>query len=156
MKTETQAGLSGAANIPTTKMLYRVYDGPEREESYGISLARAIGFPGAFIAKAESVAGELRQQARANRTDEHELQEARRQKLVTELVRQLRLGHRSQADDEELWRYLQQVNDKFWSNMFASENVEELEGSGDDEIDYGHSAEDELEYFEQRHSEMTY
>lgn len=126
MKTETRAPISGTASVPTTKMLYRVYDGPETEESYGISLARAIGFPGDFIAKAESVADSLRKQARANRTDEHELEEARRQKLVTGLMRQLRLGQQSQADDEELWRYLQEVNDTFWTSIFASgESLEE-------------------------------
>lgn len=152
LKTEKQPLSSGMANIPTTKMLYRVHDGPETEESYGISLARAIGFPASFLAKAESVAEELRSKARANRTDEHELEEARRRKLVTGLVRQLKLAQVSQADDTELWRYLKEIKDEFWSSMLTTgggDNEDEHADAGS-ETDYGHDVDDELLYFEEQ------
>ncbi|OAA61760.1 DNA mismatch repair protein MutS, C-terminal domain protein [Niveomyces insectorum RCEF 264] len=129
LKTETQHPHGHAADVPITRMLYRVENGPGTETGYGIALAKAVGFPASFIARAETTAAELRSRAKANQTNKHELEEAKRRKLVTNLVRQLRLAQQSKADDDELWRYLQQIHDDFWTKMLGSSESAAAESS---------------------------
>ncbi|CAK7219798.1 MutS protein msh4 [Sporothrix curviconia] len=110
----------GQAGVPVMKMMYRVTEGAETEVSYGIALAKAIGFPATFIAHAEKVAAELRARAQESKRDMKEMEEAKRRKLVANLVRQLRLANESSAGDEELWQYLKQIHDDFWAKMLSS------------------------------------
>lgn len=136
LKTVTEYSES-AADVPVMKMMYRVTEGPETEVSYGIALAKAIGFPDSFIAHAEKVAAEIRAQAQASKRDRQEIEEAKRRKLVANLVRQLQLAHESDADDEELSQYLKQIHDDFWAKMLSSseDKGEVYEDDGDEDRD---------------------
>ena len=126
---QTEASRSSAAalhaDVPVMKMLYRVTDGAETETSYGISLAKAIGFPPSFIARAETVAAEIRARALANKGDKRQREEAKRRKLVANLDRQLQLAHQSSAGDDELWQYLKQIHDEFWAKMIGSSETDD-------------------------------
>ncbi|CAK7214716.1 MutS protein msh4 [Sporothrix bragantina] len=135
----------GQAEAPVIKMMYRVTEGAEVEVSYGISLAKAIGFPATLIAHAEKVAAELRAQARASKRDKKEMEEAKRRKLVANLVRQLRLAHESSAGNDELWQYLKQIHDDFWAKMLSSSEANGDDDEGEKEVEEGHMGEGEGE-----------
>lgn len=128
-----QAETQNSADACVMKMLYRVADGAETETSYGIALAKTLGFPAPFIARAEKVAAELRANAQANKNDREQIQEAKRRKLVANLARQLQLAQQSQAEDEELWQYLKQIHDDFWAAMLSS--TENADGRSGEEKD---------------------
>ncbi|CAK7206356.1 MutS protein msh4 [Sporothrix eucalyptigena] len=125
--------VEGQTEVPVMKMMYRVTEGAETEVSYGIALAKAIGFPPTFIAHAEKVAAELRARAKASKRDRQAMEEAKRRKLVANLVRQLKLAHESDAGDEELWQYLKQIHDDFWDKMLSSSEENKEEGKEDEE-----------------------
>ncbi|CAK7267954.1 MutS protein msh4 [Sporothrix epigloea] len=134
----------GQVEVPLMRMMYRVTEGAETEVSYGIALAKAIGFPTPFIAHAEKTAAELRAQGQETKCEKREIEEARRRKLVTNLVRQLKLAHESSAGDAELWQYLKHIHDDFWSKMLDSseangdkrgEDDEERDDESPDEVD---------------------
>lgn len=124
LQTETSRApasmLSAPDDIPVVKMLYRVTEGAETETSYGISLAKAIGFPPSYIRRAETVAAKLRERALTDKNDKQDLEEAKRRKLVVNLDRQLDLACQSNAEDGELWLYLKKIHDDFWSKMLSS------------------------------------
>ncbi|ERS99658.1 hypothetical protein HMPREF1624_03020 [Sporothrix schenckii ATCC 58251] len=139
-----------ATHVPVTNMLYRVAEGPEPEVSYGIALAKAVGFPATFIAHAEKVAAELRAEAQASKRDRQEMEEAKRRKLVANLVRQLKLAYVSDAGDEELMEYLTQIYDDFCAKMIGSIDDEDAiveedsnENESDDEGDGQHDGAEE-------------
>lgn len=139
----------GQIEVPLMRMMYRVSEGAETEVSYGIALAKAIGFPAAFIAHAEKIAAELRAQGQETEREKKEIEEARRRKLVTNLVRQLKLADESSAGDAELWQYLKQIHDDFWSKMLDSsegdKNGEEDEGRDDGSSDEKDAHDDEAQ-----------
>ncbi|CAK7274177.1 MutS protein msh4 [Sporothrix epigloea] len=134
----------GQLEMPLMKMMYRVTEGAETEVSYGITLARAIGFPASFIAHAEEVAAELRAQAQETKREKRDIEEARRRKLVTNLIRQLQLAHESSAGDAELWQYLKQIHDDFWAQMLNSSDA----GGGKENVDDAESGDEEAEGIE--------
>jgi DNA mismatch repair protein MSH4 len=135
LKTVTEFSES-AIDVPIMKMMYRVAEGQETEVSYGIALAKAVGFPATFIAHAEKVAAELRAQSQVSKRDRQELEEAKRRKLVANLVRQLQLAHESDAGDEELAEYLKQIHDDFWAKMLGSsdDNDGVIEDDSDEDV----------------------
>ncbi|KIH91946.1 hypothetical protein SPBR_01258 [Sporothrix brasiliensis 5110] len=139
-----------ATHVPVMNMLYRVAEGPEPEVSYGIALAKAVGFPATFIAHAEKVAAELRAEAQASKRDRQEMEEAKRRKLVANLVRQLKLAYVSDAGDEELAEYLTQIYDDFCARMIGSIDDEDAiveedgnENECDDDGDGEHNGAEE-------------
>lgn len=144
LKTVTQFSES-AIDVPVMKMMYRVAEGPETQVSYGIALAKAVGFPPTFIAHAEKVAAELRAQSQAGKRDRQEIEEAKRRKLVANLVRQLQLANESDAGDEELAQYLKQIHDDFWAKMLSSSNDKEGVVEEEEEEEESDNEEEEAE-----------
>lgn len=147
LKTVTHFSEGSALDVPTMKMMYRVIEGPETEVSYGITLAKAVGFPPSFIAHAETVAAELRAQSQASKRDKQEIEEAKRRKLVANLVRQLQLANESDAGDEELAQYLKQIHDDFWAKMLSSSD--DKEGDVEDDEEDQEDEEGDYEYGEE-------
>ncbi|POS75070.1 MutS domain V [Diaporthe helianthi] len=114
---ETETTVAAADNIPQMTMLYKIGSGVVQEESYGIKLARAIGFPEAFLQKAEHVSAFLRQQAEAKRQSSEARRLARRRRLVLNLRETLQQAYESDMDEETLRGYLWRLQDEFTVRM---------------------------------------
>lgn len=104
-------------NIPKMTMLYKVGSGPIQEENYGINLARAIGFPEAFLDVAENVTNALKRVAEAKKQSSESHKLARRRKLILNLHETLRQAHDSNMDDETLRSYLRRLQSEFINRM---------------------------------------
>lgn len=123
---ETETTLA-ADNTPRMTMLYKIGAGPVQEESYGIKLARAIGFPDAFLEQAEDAASFLRRQAEAKRQSSEARRLARRRKLVLNLRETLQQAHDSDMGEETLRNFLKRLRDEFTARM---DEIEETGGDG--------------------------
>ncbi|KAI3392946.1 hypothetical protein diail_4963 [Diaporthe ilicicola] len=121
-------------NIPKMTMLYKVGSGPVQDENYGIKLARAIGFPAAFLDRAEEAAGFLRRQAEAKRQSSQSRRLTLRRRLVLNLRETLQQAHDSDMGEETLRNFLRRLQGEFITRMedieknAAAEDATESEG----------------------------
>jgi DNA mismatch repair protein MSH4 len=125
---ETETTLA-ADNTPRMTMLYKIGSGPVQEESYGIKLARVVGFPDKLLERAEQVSALLRQQAEAKRQSSEARRLARRRKLVLNLHETLKQAHNSDMDEETLRSFLKRLRDEFTARM---DEIEDGGGGRDD------------------------
>ncbi|KAG6354285.1 hypothetical protein INS49_004890 [Diaporthe citri] len=121
LETETTVA---ADNVPRMTMLYRIGSGPVQDENYGIKLARAIGFPDAFLDRAEDAAGFLRRQAEAKRQSSEARKLALRRRLVLHLRETLQQALDSDMGEETLRNFLRRLQDEFIARM------EDIEAGG--------------------------
>lgn len=119
-------------DIPKMTMLYKIGSGPVQEQNYGISLARAIGFPQRFLDLAEDVTDCLKHAAEAKRQSSDSRRLARRRKLVLNLRETLQQACDGDMDDEPLRSYLQRLQREFVRRMEEIEGVDEA-GEADEE-----------------------
>ncbi len=104
--------------MPSLTMLYRLEVGPIAESSYGIALARAMGFPATFIARAEEVAAAMRARAAARKQTVQARRTAAARRLIFKLVDALKaLAEGTVADDAELGRRLRALQNGFTMRM---------------------------------------
>lgn len=109
--------------VPHIEMLYKVTSGTvDEEEHYGINLARAIGFPKSFIAKAEEVANDLRRKREANRQNSESRRLMARRRLILNLHEALKQA-RDSGSEEALPGYLRRLQEEFITRM---EEVDEM------------------------------
>lgn len=145
---ETETSVSAADNLPQMTMLYKIGSGVLQEESYGIKLARAVGFPEAFLQRAEHVSAFLRRQAEAKRQSSEARRLARRRRLVLNLRETLQQAHESDMDEGTLRGYLRRLQDEFIARMEDIEAGREANGGGeadDDDDDADAAPVDEME-----------
>jgi DNA mismatch repair protein MSH4 len=103
--------------MPTLTMLYKVAAGVVEETSYGIQLARVLGFPQSFIEKAESTAASLRKLAESKQRNSRAHKLAKRRKLVLGLHETLKQAAQSGMDDAALASYLRRLQVEFVTRM---------------------------------------
>ena len=119
-------------------MLYKVATGPVQNETYGIDLARAIGFPSRFIRIAQETSDYLRDRAESKKRGSRALKVAKRRKLVLNLYEMLQQARTSRMHHEALAVYLRRLQTEFIQRM------EEIEAANEEpEID-GSSGEPEI------------
>jgi DNA mismatch repair protein MSH4 len=117
-------------NVPKMTMLYKIESGPVREESYGIKLAGAVGFPGHFLEVAEHVSSTLRKQAEAKKRTSGARKIALKRKLILNLHEALHLAYGSEMDDGALGAYLRKLQGEFIQRMEYNEAPEDEAGQG--------------------------
>lgn len=114
---ETETTVAADDNIPRMTMLYKVGSGPVQDESYGIKLARAIGFPELFLDRAEQAAGFLRRQAEAKRQSSEARKLALRRRLVLNLRETLQQAHGSDMGEGALRNFMRRLQSEFIARM---------------------------------------
>jgi DNA mismatch repair protein MSH4 len=120
-------------DIPKLTMLYKVESGPVREQSYGIKLAGAVGFPGQFLELAQEVSDKLRHQAEAKKRGSSARKIALKRKLILGLRDALQVAYNSGMDDGALAAYLRKLQAEFIQRMEENESPVEDEVPSADE-----------------------
>lgn len=116
-------------------MLYKIESGPVREESYGIRLAGAVGFPSQFLEVAELVSTTLREQVEAKKKSSSARKVVLKRKLILNLREALQLASTSGLDDGALAAYLRRLQGVFIQRMEENEAPEdEGEGAGGSKV----------------------
>jgi DNA mismatch repair protein MSH4 len=108
-------------NVPKLTMLYKVESGPVREESYGIKLAGAVGFPAQFLQVAQHVSTTLREQAEAKKRSSGARKIVLKRRLILGLHEALQLASSSDMDDGALAAYLRKLQSEFIQRMEENE-----------------------------------
>ncbi|KAI6355054.1 hypothetical protein MCOR25_008360 [Pyricularia grisea] len=117
LQAETSVVGNGPDAKPRITMIHKIAKGPLKDDSYGIDLARVIGFPPSFIEHAQSLAETLRRNAAAKKqsSDQHRLM--RRRALVTNLQELLIQARDSNMDDSALLTLLKRLQQDFVNRM---------------------------------------
>lgn len=121
-------------------MLYKIESGPAEDESYGVRLAGAVGFPRHFLEVAEHVSTTLREQAKAKKRNSGARKIVLKRKLILNLHEALQLAYSSEMDDGALAAYLRKLQREFIRRMEENEapedEAEEIEAmeSGTSEV----------------------
>lgn len=133
-------------STPRMTMLYKIGSGPVQDESYGIKLARAIGFPEPFLQHAEDSAAFLRRQAEAKKQGSEARRLARRRALVLNLRETLGQACHSEMGEETLRGFLVRLRDEFIARMEDIEaDVDGAAAAPDDEMESQAEMETEME-----------
>jgi DNA mismatch repair protein MSH4 len=98
-------------------MLYKLGSGPVKDESYGIRLAGAVGFPPHFLEVAEHVSSALREHAEEKKRSSGARKVVLKRKLILNLREALQIAHSSQMDDGALASYLRRLQAEFLQRM---------------------------------------
>ncbi len=114
------------------EMLYRISNGAEKGEHYGLKLARVVPLPPDVVEHAEHVSMTLEQQAKRKQGHSIAIVQARRRKLMLNLKEHLLQAKNSKMGEETLREWLQDLQKEFINQMLA---LDEEEGSD------GHEAE---------------
>lgn len=108
---------------PRLTMLYKAMPGHmDNMGHYGISLARAMGFPEAFTTAAEKIARELRQKRQLVQQSSGSRRLLERRKLILNLHDTLLQASES-ADEATLPEYLQRLQEQFIARMEEVDNM---------------------------------
>lgn len=110
-------------DIPTVTMLYKIKAGPIEGRSYGLDLARAIGFPQSFIETAEYVAKTLEETTERKKEASQSRALLKRRKLILNLHEALLQLRNSDMDDDALGSYMKRLQDEFISRMGEIESA---------------------------------
>lgn len=115
---------------PKITMIHKIAKGPLKDDSYGIDLARVIGFPPSFIENAQNLAERLRRNAAAKKqsSDQHRLM--RRRALVTNLRELLIQARDSHMDDSALLTLLKRLQVDFVNRMAE---IDDKDTNGDEQ-----------------------
>ncbi|KAF4555246.1 MutS domain V-containing protein 2 [Elsinoe fawcettii] len=118
----------------TLTMLYRVTNGVEAEEHYGLKLAKVLPFPAHVIETAERVSNAFEERAKRNQKASLAVIHARRRKLILNLREQLRQAHQGKMNEVVLKDWLVALQEEFVVQMVkideeaaAARDAEEME-----------------------------
>ena len=103
----------------TMVMLYRIAEGVESEEHYGLQIARILPFPPDVIEHATEVANKLEQQNKQRQKASLSIIHARRRKLILNLKEQLIQAQQGAMDGEVLRSWLKELQCEFVVRMTA-------------------------------------
>lgn len=135
----TSMHLSVEATPESLKMSYRVSDGVEKTENYGLLLAKALPCPDEVIAKAEEVAKDLEEKARQRKAASAAVIHARRRNLVLFLKEQLKQAQQGKMEDAVLVDWLKLLQREFVARMCKidqeARDAQQQENEGREEVD---------------------
>ncbi|KAI6485156.1 hypothetical protein MCOR04_009840 [Pyricularia oryzae] len=130
LQAETSVVGDGPDAKPKITMIHKIAKGPLKDDSYGLDLARVIGFPPSFIENAQNLAERLRRNAAAKKqsSDQHRLM--RRRALVTNLRELLIQARDSHMDDSALLTLLKRLQVDFVNRMAE---IDDKDTNGDEQ-----------------------
>ncbi|KAL0938419.1 DNA mismatch repair protein [Colletotrichum truncatum] len=131
---------------PKLTMTYKVESGKVDQILYGITLAKAMGFPQRFLEVAEHVSLSIREKRLRNQQSSKARKIISERKLILNLHAQLKQAHQSDMDDETLLSYLKRLQAEFIERMSAlhdGENHVTETGTGNSEIEDNATYEDD-------------
>ncbi|KAI0974298.1 DNA mismatch repair protein Msh4 [Xylaria arbuscula] len=102
---------------PRMTMLYKVKSGSVQEKSYGINLAKAMGFPESFIEVAQEVSQTLVDSMERQKDKSESRRLIRQRKLILNLSLMLKQLIESEMDDAAMGSYLRHLQDEFVLQM---------------------------------------
>lgn len=101
-------------------MLYKIKAGPVQEKNYGLSLARAMGFPQRFVEVAQKVSHALTESAEQKKDASTSRRVARQRKVILDLYSTLTQLSKSEMDDAAMGSYLRRLQNEFALRMDGS------------------------------------
>ncbi|KAI1356344.1 DNA mismatch repair protein Msh4 [Xylaria sp. FL0043] len=105
---------------PRMTMLYKIKSGSFQEKSYGLNLARAMGFPESFIKVAQDVSQTLTETMERRKDASESRRLIRQRKVILNLNSMLKQLMESEMDDAALRSYLRHLQDEFVLQMDAT------------------------------------
>lgn len=96
-------------------MLYKINDGFETEQHYGLALARVVDLPPQVLEVAEEVSHTLTAQAKAKKKSSKAFALAKRRKLVLSLRETLQQAYDSPMEGPVLLAWLRKLQEEFVS-----------------------------------------
>ncbi|KAK7747727.1 MutS protein msh4 [Diatrype stigma] len=114
-------------------MLYKIKAGPVEGRSYGLDLARAIGFPHSFMETAEYVAKTLEETTERKKEASQSRALLKRRKLILNLHEALVQLRNCDMDDDALGSYMKRLQDEFITRMGEIEGA--VQGRGSESIE---------------------
>lgn len=115
------------------EMLYRISDGTEKEEHYGLKLAGVVPLPRDVLEHAKHVSYTLEQRSKNKGGQSLSIIQARRRKLMLNLKEHLCQAKESNMDDETLREWLLELRKEFVNQMLALDEAESNVGDGTDD-----------------------
>ncbi|KAI0430231.1 DNA mismatch repair protein Msh4 [Xylaria sp. FL1042] len=98
-------------------MLYKIKSGSFQEKSYGLNLARAMGFPESYIEVAQKVSQTLIESMERRKDASESRKLIRQRKVILSLDSMLKQLMESEMDDAALGSYLRHLQDEFVLQM---------------------------------------
>lgn len=112
------------------EMLYRLSDGAEEEEHYGLKLAGVVPLPRDVLEYARHVSYALQQRSKNNGGQSLAIIQVRRRKLMLNLKEHLCQARTFTMDDEMLRKWLLELRKEFVKEMLALDEAESNIGAG--------------------------
>lgn len=108
-----------AQDFSKMRMRYRVADGFEEENFYGLALASVVDLPEGVMSVATKVSRALHERNEAKRSNPKAMAVVRKRKLLLNLREQLSQASQSQMEPEALRKWLKRLQDEFLIRMKA-------------------------------------
>ncbi|KAL4907405.1 hypothetical protein BDW74DRAFT_189806 [Aspergillus multicolor] len=126
-------------------MYYKITEGPNKTQFYGLALAKLVEFPPAVLETAHNVSEELNQLSQRRHSQTKALAIARKQKLILSLREELIHARNGNMEGQTLRRFLKRLQDEFTLQMAAAD--EDIAGFSQNEndidsVDEGHDDND--------------
>ncbi|BFZ63455.1 MutS protein msh4 [Saitoella coloradoensis] len=110
------------------KMLYKVADGGNEEEHYGLKLAQAVALPESVLSKAAEISFALASRTQAQKENSEAAKRAKSRKLLLNLRETLTQAYNGSMEPDVLRRWLVNVQERFVLQMEA------LSGDHDEDV----------------------
>ncbi|KAK9773932.1 putative DNA mismatch repair protein-like protein MutS [Seiridium cardinale] len=117
LRLDTDISHGEDGEVPKMTMLYKISSGLVKEENYGISLARVVGFPDTFIHVAEAVSTALQRQTKQNKHNSRHQRLKHRRQLILNLYETFKQMDGGDMDDAALGSYLKKLQNEFALRM---------------------------------------
>ncbi|OOF95865.1 hypothetical protein ASPCADRAFT_405565 [Aspergillus carbonarius ITEM 5010] len=100
-------------------MLYKIAEGPDTNQFYGLALAKLVDFPPGVLENAQQVSEKLNLLAKRRHSKSKALAVTRRRNLILSLKEQLLLARNGTMEGEPLRKWLKRLQDDFALSMAA-------------------------------------
>ncbi|KAL4916075.1 muts domain V-domain-containing protein [Aspergillus aurantiobrunneus] len=123
-------------------MSYKLTEGPNKTQFYGLTLAKLVDFPPAVLETAHGVSEELNRLSLRRHSHTKALAIARKRKLILSLREELLHARNGSMEGQTLRQWLKRLQDEFTLQMAAAhEDIAGFDdhGSGHDPVNRGHA-----------------
>ncbi|KAL4782526.1 muts domain V-domain-containing protein [Aspergillus varians] len=114
------------------KMHYKITEGPNKAQFYGLTLAKLVDLPPAVLETAHDVSEELNRLSLRRHSQTKALAIARKRKLILSLREELLHARNGSMEGQSLRRWLKRLQDEFTLQMAAADD--DVAGFGDDPV----------------------
>ncbi|GIC94309.1 MutS family protein MSH4 [Aspergillus udagawae] len=120
-------------DISRMVMLYKIAEGPDTTQFYGLAVAKLVDLPPGVLESAQAVSEKLNKIAQRRHSRSKALMLSRKRNLLLSLREQLLLARNGTLEGDALRQWLKKLQDNFVLRMAAIE--EETAEMSDDEVD---------------------